>query len=391
MENSTNFIFNLALILFSANLGGIVAIKLKQPAVLGQILAGLLIGPSVLGIVNESEFISNFSEIGVLLLMFMAGMETDLKELKKSAGSSLLIAIGGVIVPYFLGFGVVRLFYPHASISEAVFAGVVLTATSISITIQALREFKKSKEKVGINILGAAIIDDILGIIVLAVVMGIVSPNSGESTVSVIIKIVIFFVAVVIIGIIIVILLKKYLYKLQNVITPITLALISCFLISFFASEFGIAAIIGSYLAGVIFSAVPHARNKIDHEMSLIAYTLFTPIFFANIGLSVNIKGISSALVISGVFLVVAVLGKIIGCGFGAKISGFTIKESLQVGIGMIPRAEVALIVANLGMVSGILSDSLYTASIVVAIGTTIITPPLLKLVFTERQKKIKF
>ncbi len=389
METSTNFLFDLAIILLCANLGGIIAVRFKQPSVLGQILAGLLIGPSVFGLIGQSEFIASYSEIGVLLLMFMAGMETNIDDLKKSAGSALTIATGGVIVPYILGFLVIRIFYKEASTSAAIFSGVILTATSISITIQSLREFNKTKDRVGVNILGAAIIDDVLGIIVLAVVVGIVSPSQGENPLLVIVKIVIFFILAVIIGMILLSLLSKYLYKLSAVITPSAIALICCFLIAFLASEFGIAAIIGAYSAGIIFSLLPKARNKIDHDVSIIAYTLFTPVFFANIGLEVNLSGISSVLLLSFMFLLAAIVGKIIGCGLGAKLSKFTNKECLQVGIGMIPRAEVALIVANLGKNSGILSDALFTAAIVVAIGTTLVTPPLLKLVFTEKNKQL--
>ncbi len=389
METSTNFLFDLAIILLCANIGGIIAVRFKQPSVLGQILAGLLIGPSVFGLIGQSEFIASYSEIGVLLLMFMAGMETNIDDLKKSAGSALTIATGGVIVPYILGFLVIRIFYKEASTSAAIFSGVILTATSISITIQSLREFNKTKDRVGVNILGAAIIDDVLGIIVLAVVVGIVSPSQGENPLLVIVKIVIFFILAVIIGMILLSLLSKYLYKLSAVITPSAIALICCFLIAFLASEFGIAAIIGAYSAGIIFSLLPKARNKIDHDVSIIAYTLFTPVFFANIGLEVNLSGISSVLLLSFMFLLAAIVGKIIGCGLGAKLSKFTNKECLQVGIGMIPRAEVALIVANLGKNSGILSDALFTAAIVVAIGTTLVTPPLLKLVFTEKSKQL--
>jgi len=389
METSTNFLFDLAIILLCANIGGIIAVRFKQPSVLGQILAGLLIGPSVFGLIGQSEFIANYSEIGVLLLMFMAGMETNIDDLKKSAGSALTIATGGVIVPYILGFLVIRIFYKEATTSAAIFSGVILTATSISITIQSLREFNKTKDRVGVNILGAAIIDDVLGIIVLAVVVGIVSPSQGENPLLVIVKIVIFFILAVIIGMILLSLLSKYLYKLSAIITPSAIALICCFLIAYLASEFGIAAIIGAYSAGIIFSLLPKARNKIDHDVSIIAYTLFTPVFFANIGLEVNLSGISSVLLLSFMFLLAAIVGKIIGCGLGAKLSKFTNKECLQVGIGMIPRAEVALIVANLGKNSGILSDALFTAAIVVAIGTTLVTPPLLKLVFTENNKQL--
>ncbi|QSX05054.1 cation:proton antiporter [Sedimentibacter sp. zth1] len=387
MEQSSKFLFDVGVILLAANLGGIIAVKFKQPCVLGQILAGLLIGPSVFGIIGETEIISCLSEIGVILLMFMAGLETDLEELKRSAGSSLFIALGGIVVPYILGVGAVLLFYKDATIEAAIFAGVILTATSISITVQSLREFNKVKDKVGVNILGAAIMDDVIGIVILAVVVGIVSPTNGSNPLIIIAKIIVFFVLALIVGIILVKLFSKYLHKFAHIVTPGTVALICCFLIAFFASELGLATIIGAYTAGIIFSKIRKFKSKVDNDFSVIAYTIFTPIFFANIGIGVDLNGITS-IVFPVIFLVVAIFGKIIGCGVTAKLTGFSNKEALQVGIGMIPRAEVALIVANLGKNLGIIPNGLFTSAIVVSMGTTILTPILLKKVFKEKNNK---
>lgn len=386
MENSIELFISLVIILICANLGGFIAVKLKQPSVLGQILAGLLIGPSVFHILEGNSFIHVFSEIGVLLLMFMAGLDTNIDDMKKSAGSSSLIAIGGVIIPYVFGFFTVMLFYEGATTSAAIYAGVILTATSISITIQSLKEFNKLKDRVGVNILGAAIIDDVLGIVVLAIVMGIVNPSKAQNPLIVIVNIFIFFVVAIVIGILMVYIFRRFI-KISEINSPTVIAIIFMFLLSIIASKFGIAAIIGAYTAGLIFSSFKNVKKRIDKEVSIIAYSVFTPVFFANIGISVNLNGVSSIIAFGLLFLFAAIAGKMIGCGVGAKLTGFSNRESIQVSIGMIPRAEVALIVAELGKNYGIIPDGLFTTAIIVSVGTTILTPILLKIAFTDKKR----
>ncbi len=381
MENGATFLFDVSLILIFANLGGLLAKKLKQPGVLGQILAGLLIGPAILNIVEPGEFIANMAEIGVILLMFIAGMETDLEELRKSAGSSLAVAMGGIILPFILGFIAIKLLFPIGGNKEAVYTGVILTATSISITVQALREFGKIREKVGVTTLGAAIMDDVLGIVLLTIVVGITSPEQGENPMIVIAKIVLFFVLAIILGRIFVTFMNKHSSKMLRNRNVAALAIIICFILAFAAQEFGVAAIIGAYFSGIVFSLTPY-RNRISHDVHNIAYTLFTPVFFVNIGLSVEFQG-SVEIILPVIFIVLAaVMGKILGSGIGARLTGFKTREALQIGIGMIPRAEVALIVANLGKNSGMINNTIFTSTILMVIITTIITPPLLKLAF---------
>jgi Kef-type K+ transport system membrane component KefB len=378
MENGSRFILDLILILVVTNIGGLLSAKLKQPSVLGQILAGLIIGPAVLNLVEPSTFISNFAEIGVILLMFMAGMETNIIEMKKSAGSSTVIALVGMIVPFVLGFLTIKLMFSHEGIYQAVYSGVILTATSISITVQTLRELGKLKEKTGVNILGAAIADDIGGIILLTLVVGMSDPTKGSNPLIIILKVVVFFVLIFISARLIKHFMARYSNRLSNYITPSSIALICCLIFSYLAEMFQIATIIGAYSAGLIFSIIPNNR-RIELELNTICYLVFTPVFFANIGLAVSVENISSVILPSLVITIVAIISKVLGAGLGAKLVRFSTNESLQIGIGMIPRGEVAIITANLGRNAGMINDNIFTAIIIMSIATTVITPIMLK------------
>lgn len=389
MKGDLTFLLHIALILLFANLGGFVSRKLKQPAVLGQIVVGLLLGPSVLNLIESTEALGHMAEIGVILLMFIAGLETDLEDLKASSSSSALIALGGVAVP--LGFGIlaVLLSKPGASLHEGLFLGVILTATSVSITVQSLRELGKLRTRQGVGVLGAAIIDDVAGIIILTLVVGMISPVEGESVFLVLGKIIVFFVFSIGFGVVFSKLLTKYSNIVSRENRVLTAALIFCFLLAFVAEELGVAAIIGAYFTGVVFSTTPH-RNRVSHEIQRIAYALFTPIFFLNIGLGVKISNVSGVIGLSIAIILAAVFGKMLGCGIGAKLSKFSNREALQISIGMIPRAEVALIVTNLGLKVGIIGKDIFTAVILTVLVSTIITPPLLKVAFGDKKNKIR-
>lgn len=381
MKESLSFLLDIAIILLFANLGGQISKLAKQPAVLGQILAGLLLGPSLLNLVHSSVTISHMAEIGVILLMFIAGLETDIDDLKSSGKSSASIAAGGVILPLLLGVGVVFIMKPDGNIIQGLFLGIILTATSVSITVEALRDLGKLRSKQGIGILGAAIIDDVLGIVMLTVVIGIASPVQGDSLILVLLKVVGFFAIAGVLGYVFSKLLTKYSEIVIRENRVLTYALIFCFALAFIAEELGVAAVIGAYFTGVIFSTTPH-RNRVSHEIQRIAYAIFTPIFFINIGLMVQLKNVTGAIALSVVVIIAAIVGKIVGCGIGAKLSKFSNRESLQIGIGMIPRSEVALIITNLGLGLGIIGDNLFTAIILMVLATTILTPTLLKLSF---------
>jgi Kef-type K+ transport system membrane component KefB len=388
MENQElRFLLDIAILLIGANIGGMIMVKINQPAVLGQILAGLIIGPALLNIVSPNEIINSFSQIGVILLMFIAGMETDLNDLKSSAGPSSFIALGGVLLPFAGGLGVTMLLFPEGGLNQGLFTGTLLTATSISITVQALREFDKIRSLTGINNLGAAIIDDVVGIIILTVVVGIAVPNNGDSTGLVIVKIFMFLLIAVFAGKLFTTFINKVSYKYFRNRNVAEFALILCFLLAFTAEEFGVAAIIGAYFTGIVFSLTPFS-SRVEKDIERIAYTVFTPIFFISIGLKVSLDGFGNYLVPIIAITAVAVVGKILGSGLGAKIVGFNTRDSLRIGIGMIPRAEVALIIANLGRSLGIINDAIFTSSVLMVVATTIITPPLLKKAYGVKKTK---
>lgn len=388
MEVNLLFLKDLALLLLFANIGGYLSRKLNQPEVLGQIVFGLILGPSVFNLITGTEFINHIAEIGVILLMFIAGLETDVEDLKSSSKSSTSIALGGIFGPLILGVLGIMLVKGEGSFNEALFVGVILTATSVSITVESLRDLGKLRSRQGIGILGAAIIDDIAGIILLTLVVGFTDPTEGGNVVFVIGKIAVFFIISLLIGFLFSKLLTKYSDLINRHNKMLSLALIFCFALAFIAEELGVAAIIGAYITGVIFSTTHH-RNRVSHETQRVAYALFTPIFFMNIGLGVELNNIGGSLLISGVIIFVAILGKLVGCYTGAKFSKFTNRESLQISIGMIPRAEVALIVTNLGLKLGLVGKDVFTAIILLVLVSTIITPILLKLSYNEPAEEL--
>lgn len=385
------FLVELALILAAAGLGGWVAKMVSMPPVLGQIIVGILIGPTMLDfLAGEDELIHIMSQIGVIFLMFLAGLETDLHELKASGKGASMIAAGGVILPLALGTFVPLILFehhlpganPHEQFMSALYIGCILTATSVSISVSVLREMKQLSSRQGISILGGAIIDDVFGIILLAVISGMVSPTGNSSILALLLRIGVYILALLFIGYFGSKLITKFAQGSIWRDRILTIAVISCLLLAFTAEMFNVAAITGAYAAGVIFAATPYRHRVVDKVQSM-AYTLFTPIFFVSIGLSVHITNeifeyLGYALTIAGL----AITGKIIGCGFGAKLSGFSRKHSLQIGVGMIARAEVALIVANQGMKSGIISKETFTSVVLLVVISTIVTPPLLKFLF---------
>lgn len=387
------FLVELALILAAAGIGGWLAKQINMPPVLGQILVGILIGPTVFKFLNgEDELIHIMSQIGVVFLMFLAGLETDLKELKSSGKGASMIATGGVVLPLALGTIVPYFFFSqyipgtgsHDKFMGALFIGTILTATSVSISVSVLREMRQLASRQGISILGGAIIDDVFGIILLAVVSGMVAPAAGHGSGigSLFLKIGTFLVLAAIIGFFGVKLITKVAQGTVWRERIVTISVISCLMFAYAAELFNVAAITGAYAAGVIFAATPY-RHRIVDKVQSMAYTLFTPIFFVSIGLSVQIdEKIFGFIGYATAIVVVAIFGKIIGCGLGAKWSGFSKRQALQIGIGMIARAEVALIVANQGMRSGIIGDETFTSIVLLVVISTLVTPPLLKFLF---------
>ncbi|SHI37700.1 cation:proton antiporter [Lutispora thermophila] len=375
------FLLQLSAILAAAAFGGYICRKLNQPAVLGQLISGIIIGPSVLKIVSPTETFIHMSDLGVVLLMFIAGLETELDEMIKSGKSSLTIAIGGVVMPIILGIAASSLF--GNSVTEGFFIGVILAATSVSITVETLREIDKLKTKQGMAILGAAVIDDVIGIILLSLVTGLVNPEESQSLIIVLVKLIVFFIVAFIVGLVIIRFSKKY-FTLKNTSKNIAvIGLIFCLLLGYLAEEMGVAAITGAYLAGMILSATPF-KTKISYSMQELSYMLLTPIFFVVTGMKVDISTMLSDLPFGITLLIAAVLGKIIGCGAVAKLMGFAKRESLQIGIGMVPRGEVALIVTDIGLKLGVVPNGLFASIIFMILVTTIVTPPFLKKSFEK-------
>lgn len=385
MESYRIFL-DLAIIIIAAKFFGIVARKLHAPQVVGEIVAGLIVGPGILGLINQSDFLLQMAEIGVVLLMFMAGLETDLKELLKTGPIALLIACFGVFIPLLGGYILYSGFYGFSPIGsdnfyKAVFIGVIMTATSVSITVQTLREMGHLKGKIGTTILSAAIIDDVIGIIVLTFVIGFKNPATSPS--KVIISTVMFFVAAAIIGYI-----CYHIFKVLNNKYPHNrripiFGLALCFILSYVAEKyFGIADITGAYVAGIILCSI-RGSDYITEKMDVSSYMIFGPVFFASIGLKTSIDGMSKELLCFSVaFVIVALITKIVGCGLIAKLCRFKNKDALKIGVGMMTRGEVALIVAQKGLSVGLLSSSYFTSVILLIIFSSIVTPIMMKLLY---------
>ena len=379
---------DLAIIIFAAKFFGVMARKCKAPQVVGQIVAGLLIGPCVLGWVAPSDFITHMAEIGVVLLMFEVGLETDLKELVKTGPIALLIACAGVFVPLVLGALLYMGFYgvsPWGSeeFFKAVFIGTIMTATSVSITVAALQELGKIKSKVGTTIVSAAIIDDVIGIIVLTFVIGFKSPDSHPG--MVIVKTIIFFIVAVAGGFVIfkVFLALDKRYPHTRRIPIVSLAF--CFALSYVAEKyFGIADITGAYIAGIVLCNLSD-NTYIERKVDVSSYMLFGPLFFASIGLKTNFDAMDSTLFIFCIcFVIVALLAKIIGCGLAAKVCRYNMSDSLKIGVGMMTRGEVALIVAQKGLAADLLTSDYFMAVILLILFSSIATPIILKFLYNK-------
>ena len=379
---------DLAIIVVFAKSFGLVARKLKAPMVVGEIIAGLVIGPCLLNIVKPTEFISIMAEIGVVLIMFSAGLETNLQELKKSGLAAFVIACIGVLVPLVGGSLLYMGMYGFAAVGtdeffKAVFIGSIMTATSVGITVEVLKEMGHLNSRVGQTILSAAIIDDIIGIIVLTFVLGFKDPDSNTLLVTG--KIVLFLVLSVVLGYIFYKLFKRYDEKHSHTRRIPIIAIGLCLVMAFVAEKyFGIADITGAYIAGIILCNTRDAEY-IDRKVSINGYMFFAPMFFVGIGLKTDFSNVDTSMILFSVgFVAVALLSKIIGCGLVSKCFGYKWTDCLKIGIGMMTRGEVALIITNKGLNLGIIDSSYFTAVILLIIVSSIVTPVLLKLLFNK-------
>lgn len=379
---------DLAIIIVFAKLFGILARKCRAPQVVGEIIAGLLIGPSVLGWVQQTDFLTGMAEVGVVLLMFSAGLETDLKELMKTGPVAFLIACAGVFVPLVGGTLLYMGFYGTAPWGSekffmAVFIGVIMTATSVSITVESLREMGRLKGKVGTTILSAAIIDDVIGIIVLTFVVGFKSPDSNPG--KVVLSTALFFVMAVVVGYILYRIFKGFDERYPHTRRIPIISLAMCFFFAYAAERyFGIADITGAYVAGIILCSIRDS-SYIEEKMEVSSYMIFGPVFFASIGLKTSIDSLDgSILLFSLAFVAVALFTKILGCGLMAKLCRFRFQDSLKIGVGMMTRGEVALIVAQKGLSVGLLTPVYFTSVILLIIASSISTPIILKVLYAK-------
>lgn len=390
-----NYILFLAIILLSTKILGLVTKKLKLPQVVGALCAGVILGPAVLNVVGETEFISNLSELGVIVLMFTAGLQTDISDLKKTGKASFIIALLGVLVPLLGGFGLAAAFgvgkgedLASSLTLQHIFIGIVLTATSVSITVETLKELGKLSTRAGNAILGAAIIDDILGIIALTLITSLA--DTSVSVVTVLLKILAFFVVAIGCTVAYHIVFTKWRKRdKKDLRRHVIVTFVFCLGMSYIAEFFGVADITGSFVAGL---AISQAKDVayISNRFETLSYMLLSPIFFASIGLNMGHISMDSKMVIFTILLlVVAVITKIIGCGLGAKVCKYTNKESVQIAMGMISRGEVALIVAAKGQKLGLMSDAVFAPIVIMVVATTIITPIFLKIVFKDSNDEI--
>ena len=386
---SYEFLLFLAIILISTKVLGLFSRKVHMPAVVGALVAGIILGPSVLKLITldgtNGVYLEITAEIGVIFLMFSAGLETDLKEIKANALASFIVALIGVIVPLIGGFLGYALYFhtdftDYQEVLKSVFIGVVLTATSVSITVETLRELGRLKGRVGTTILGAAVIDDILGIIVLTIVTSL--KDTSVNPVTVMVKIVLYFI---VIGILFFLVSKcKPLIESEGQKRRVTVfALAFCFLLSYISEKFfGIADITGAYFAGLMLCSMKNGEYVKD-RINFPSYLFFSPVFFASIGLNISFDGFTLDLLwFSIAFVIVALVGKIIGCGLVAKLFKNNLKDSLKRGVGMMTRGEVALIVANKGLSVGMVEQRYFLADILLIIVSSISVPIILKLLF---------
>lgn len=382
---SYKYLLDIALILISTKILGLLTRHIQLPQVVGALIAGLLLGPACFGVLQETDFIKNIAEIGVIVLMFAAGLETDVQELKKTGLASFIIALLGVIVPLVGGYFVATIYNPvtdQQTMLQNIFVGVVLTATSVSITVETLKELGKLSTKTGNAILGAALIDDVLGIIALTVISSFA--GSDVSLWVILLKILGFFIFCGVVAFLFIKFVNPWINKYKKDLRRfVILAFAFCLLMSFSAEYFfGVSDITGAFVAGLILSnnkKTSYMLNRFD----TVSYVLLSPVFFASVGLKVTFSNMSATVVVLTVLLlVVAILSKMIGCGLGAKICKYTNLQSVKIGIGMISRGEVALIVATKGMSMGLMKDEFFAPLVLVVVATTIVTPILLKLAY---------
>ncbi len=394
MSHLLQLLLLLGVIIASAKLAGAASNRLGQPAVFGELLVGLVLGPTALNLLGWPAFggtggstllpaVRDLSEIGVILLMFIAGLETDLGELRRVGHVAFWAAAGGVVLPLAAGAGVAVAF-GMPLFWEGIFIGTILTATSVSITAQTLMEIGALRSREGTVILGAAVIDDVMGIVVLSLVVAFARTEGGVDPLTLALvfgRMVAYFTLAVLAGTAFEAIARRaQMLGVSQGLLGIVLVVV--FLYSW-AAEFvgGVAAITGAYVAGVFFSRTSF-KSRIDAGIHPLTYSMLVPVFFVGIGLQANGRQLGGHVAFTLAVVVVAIATKVIGCGVAARLLGFGKTEALRVGVGMISRGEVGLIVASYGLAHQIIGVDVFSASVIVVLATTVVTPPLLRLTF---------
>lgn len=386
----------LVIIITLAKLGGYLSYKLGQPSVLGELLVGIILGPTLLDFLHWpyftdehlAETITHLAELGVLLLMFIAGLDLHIADLVKSGRVSALAGVMGVIVPMLLGSLAGAMF--GMELSAAIFLGLVLSATSVSISAQTLMELNVLRSRVGVSLLGAAVFDDILVILGLSVFVAVI--QAGESTnlwsiLLIVVRMAVFLGGALAIGIWLMPKLANWVDELPISRGLIAFAFIIALIYAWTAEALGgMAAITGAFLAGLMLART-RVKEYIESGIGTLAYAVFVPIFFVNVGLSANARELTAqSLWLLIVMVIVAIVGKVLGAGGGAKLAGLSNLESLQLGVGMMSRGEVGLIVASVGILEGVISQEVFSAVVGVVIITTLLTPIVLRSLFSRKQ-----
>ncbi len=407
MSHLLQILLLLSLVIAAAKLAGAAATRIGQPAVFGELLVGLILGPTVLNVLSWPSFttaptegfgaapvpllglVNDLADVGVILLMLVAGLETDLDQMRHVGKTAFWSAVGGVALPMASGI-LTAVAFGMPVFWTGIFVGTILTATSVSISAQVLMELGVLRSKVGATILGAAVIDDVLGLIVLSVVVAFAQASGGGSTLQVLAivgRMLLFFTGAILVG--------RYFERIlawgdglgvsQGLLATVTLLAF----VYAWAAEYvgGVAAITGSYLAGVLLTRTSF-KKRIDDGVHPLTYSILVPVFFISIGLRANGRELGPHGAFTVVLLLVAVVGKIIGCGALARICGFSNRESVRVGIGMISRGEVGLIVAGYGLSHSVIGLDVFSAAVIMVLATTMITPPLLRLAYPQVAKR---
>ena len=369
------YLLDIGLIILVVKIFTMITQKIKMPKVLGGLIAGIVLGPAMLNVVQNSTILEVLSKFGIILIMFLAGMETSIKKFISNSNKYVIIAAIGVVVPLILG-TIFSLIYIQ-DLKTNLFFGAVITSTSVSITVETLIEMKKIKSSVGLAILGAGVVDDILGILFLTIIMN--SGNLHLTTFSLmVLKIILFFGIAVILGLLLFKMFEKIEEKDTKTEQMPTYSIAFALILAYIAERLGVSGIIGAYIAGLVIGNTEKGR-KVKGKIDLVVHMIFSPIFFASVGLKLTTLSFSKQVwIFIIIFTAVTIISKIIGNGLGARICGYSKEKAIQIGIGMATRGEVALIIADEAKKIGLINEEVFSIVIITVMLVTLITPILL-------------